>query len=158
MPKQATIRPTLLIRPKSASCSKRQSRPYKPIPLLTSYWRTLADASLTALSSPSRRCLPHRARFNHLFAQGIFMMKGQLAGLMRQAQQMQDNMKKAQEELADIVVQGASGGGLVTVDITCRNDVRRVSIDPELFEDDRAMVEDLAAAAVNDALRRAEAP
>ncbi|HLR12099.1 MAG TPA: YbaB/EbfC family nucleoid-associated protein [Burkholderiaceae bacterium] len=85
------------------------------------------------------------------------MMKGQLAGLMRQAQQMQDNMKKAQEELADIVVQGASGGGLVTVDITCRNDVRRVSIDPELFEDDRDMVEDLVAAALNDALRKAEA-
>lgn len=85
------------------------------------------------------------------------MMKGQLAGLMRQAQQMQDNMKKAQEELADMVVQGASGGGLVTVDMTCRNDVRRVSIDPELLEDDKDMLEDLVAAAFNDALRKAEA-
>ncbi len=84
------------------------------------------------------------------------MMKGQLAGLMRQAQQMQDNMKKAQEELADIIVQGASGGGLVTVDISCRNDVRRVTIDPSLLEDDKDMLEDLVAAALNDALRKAE--
>ena len=84
------------------------------------------------------------------------MMKGQLAGLMRQAQQMQENMKKAQEELADIVVQGAAGGGLVKVDITCRNSVKRVTIDPSLFEDDKDMLEDLVAAAFNDAIRKAE--
>lgn len=84
------------------------------------------------------------------------MMKGQLAGLMRQAQQMQDNMKKVQEELADIVVQGTAGGGLVTIDMTCRNNVRRVAIDPELLNDDKEMLEDLIAAALNDALRKAE--
>lgn len=85
------------------------------------------------------------------------MMKGQIAGLMRQAQQMQDNMKKVQDELADIVVQGASGGGLVKVDMSCRNEVRRITIDPSLFEDDKDMLEDLVAAAFNDALRKAEA-
>lgn len=84
------------------------------------------------------------------------MMKGQIAGLMRQAQQMQDNMKKVQEELAEIIVQGASGGGLVQIDMSCRNDVRRVTIDPSLLEDDKDMLEDLVAAAFNDALRKAE--
>lgn len=84
-------------------------------------------------------------------------MKGQLAGLMRQAQQMQDNMKKVQEELAELIVQGAAGGGLVTVDMSCRNDVRRITIDPSLLEDDKDMLEDLVAAAFNDALRKAEA-
>lgn len=84
------------------------------------------------------------------------MMKGQLAGLMRQAQQVQDNMKKAQEALADIVVEGASGGGLVKVTITCRHDVKRVQIDPSLLADDKDMLEDLVAAAFNDALRKIE--
>ena len=84
------------------------------------------------------------------------MMKGQLAGLMRQAQQMQENMKKAQESLAEIVVDGASGGGLVKVSMTCRHDVKRVEIDPSLLEDDKDMLEDLVAAAFNDALRKAE--
>ena len=84
------------------------------------------------------------------------MMKGQLAGLMRQAQQMQENMKKAQDALADIVVEGASGGGLVKVSMTCRHDVKRVSIDPSLLTDDKDMIEDLVAAAFNDALRKAE--
>lgn len=84
------------------------------------------------------------------------MMKGQIAGLMRQAQQMQENMKKAQEELANIEVEGASGGGLVKITMTCRNDVRRVNIDPSLLEDDKEMLEDLVAAAFNDALRKAE--
>ena len=84
------------------------------------------------------------------------MMKGQLAGLMRQAQQVQDNMKKAQEALADIVVDGASGGGLVKVSITCRHDVKRVQIDPSLLADDKDMLEDLVAAAFNDALRKVE--
>ena len=84
------------------------------------------------------------------------MMKGQIAGLMRQAQQMQENMKKAQEELGSIEVEGAAGGGLVKVTMTCRNDVRRVQIDPSLFEEDKDMIEDLVAAACNDALRKAE--
>jgi len=84
------------------------------------------------------------------------MMKGQIAGLMKQAQQMQENMKKAQEALADIVVEGASGGGLVKVSMSCRHDVRRVTIDPTLLEEDKDMLEDLVAAAFNDALRKAE--
>ena len=84
------------------------------------------------------------------------MMKNQLAWLMKQAQQMQDNMKKAQEQLAAIEVEGQSGAGLVKVLINCRNDVRRVTIDPSLLADDKDMLEDLVAAAVNDALRKAE--
>lgn len=84
------------------------------------------------------------------------MMKGQLAGLMKQAQQMQENMKKAQEALADIIVEGASGGGLVKVSMNCRNDVKRVTIDPSLLDEDKDMLEDLVAAAFNDALRKAE--
>ena len=83
-------------------------------------------------------------------------MKGQLAGLMKQAQQMQENMKKAQEALSEIIVEGASGGGLVRVSMTCRNDVKRVTIDPSLLEEDKDMLEDLVAAAFNDALRKAE--
>ncbi|AZY48427.1 YbaB/EbfC family nucleoid-associated protein [Bordetella avium] len=85
------------------------------------------------------------------------MMKGQLAGLMRQAQQMQENMKKAQDALADILVEGAAGGGLVKVTMSCRNDVKRIAIDPSLLADDKDMLEDLVAAAFNDALRKAEA-
>jgi len=85
------------------------------------------------------------------------MMKGQIAGLMRQAQQMQENMKKAQDALSDILVEGPSGGGLVKVTMTCRHDVKRVSIDPSLLADDKDMLEDLVAAAFNDALRKAEA-
>jgi DNA-binding YbaB/EbfC family protein len=84
------------------------------------------------------------------------MMKGQLAGLMKQAQAMQDNMKKAQEELAKVEVEGQSGAGLVKVTMTCKNDVRRVVIDPSLLADDKDMLEDLVAAAFNDAVRRAE--
>ena len=84
------------------------------------------------------------------------MMKNQLAGLMKQAQAMQDNMKKAQEQLAQIEVEGQSGAGLVKVVMTCKNDVKRVTIDPSLLGDDRDMLEDLVAAAFNDAIRRAE--
>jgi DNA-binding YbaB/EbfC family protein len=84
------------------------------------------------------------------------MMKAQLAGLMKQAQQMQDNMKRVQEELAQIEVEGQSGAGLVKATVTCRNEVRRISIDPSLLGDDRDMLEDLVVAALNDALRRAE--
>ena len=84
------------------------------------------------------------------------MMKNQLAGLMKQAQAMQENLKKAQEELAHIEVEGQSGAGLVKVQMTCKHDVKRVTIDPSLFDEDRDMLEDLVAAAFNDALRRAE--
>lgn len=85
------------------------------------------------------------------------MMKGQIAGLMRQAQQMQESMKKAQDALADILVDGASGGGMVKVTMSCRHDVKRVQIDPSLLGEDKDMLEDLVAAAFNDALRKAEA-
>ena len=84
------------------------------------------------------------------------MMKNQLAGLMKQAQQMQENMKKAQEELARIEVEGQSGAGLVKVVMTCRHDVKRVSIDKSLLGEDKDMLEDLLAAAINDAVRRVE--
>ena len=82
------------------------------------------------------------------------MMKGQLAGLMKQAQQMQDNMRKMQEQLANVEVEGQSGAGMVKVVMTCKHDVKRISIDSSLVGDDREMLEDLVAAAVNDAVRR----
>ncbi len=85
------------------------------------------------------------------------MMKNQLAGLMKQAQAMQDDLKKAQDELALIEVTGESGGGLVKVQISCKHDVKRVTIDPSLLADDKDMLEDLVAAAFNDAVRRIEA-
>jgi hypothetical protein len=85
------------------------------------------------------------------------MMKGQIAGLMKQAQQMQENMMKMQEQLASIEVEGQSGAGMVKVVMTCKHDVRRVSIDPSLLGDDKEMLEDLVAAACNDAVRRVEA-
>lgn len=85
------------------------------------------------------------------------MMKNQLAGLMKQAQQMQDNMKKMQDQLALIEVEGQSGAGLVKVTMTCKNEVRRVAIDPSLLADDKDMLEDLVAAAFNDGVRKAEA-
>ena len=84
------------------------------------------------------------------------MMKNQLAGLMKQAQQMQDNMKKMQEQLATVEVEGQAGAGMVKVVMTCSHDVKRVTIDPSLLADDKEMLEDLIAAAVNDAVRRVE--
>ncbi len=83
------------------------------------------------------------------------MMKGGIAGLMKQAQQMQENMKKAQEQLAQIEVEGESGAGMVKVVMTCSHAVRRVSIDASVM-DDKEMLEDLIAAAFNDAVRRGE--
>ena len=83
------------------------------------------------------------------------MMKGGIAGLMKQAQQMQDNMKKMQDSLGSIEVEGQSGAGMVKVTMTCKHDVRRIAIDPSVM-DDKEMLEDLIAAAVNDAVRRAE--
>ena len=85
------------------------------------------------------------------------MMKNQLAGMMKQVQTMQDNMKKAQDQLALVEVEGQAGAGLVKVVMTCKNDVKRVTIDPSLFGDDKDMLEDLVAAAFNDAVRKAEA-
>jgi DNA-binding YbaB/EbfC family protein len=84
------------------------------------------------------------------------MMKNQLAGLMKQAQAMQENLRKAQDELASIEVEGQSGAGLVKVVMTCKHDVKRVTIDPSLLADDKDMLEDLVAAAINDAVRRVE--
>jgi len=84
-------------------------------------------------------------------------MKGQLAGLMKQAQAMQDNMKKMQDQLASVEVEGQAGAGMVKVVMTCKNDVKRVTIDPSLLGDDKDMLEDLVAAAFNDAVRKAEA-
>lgn len=85
------------------------------------------------------------------------MMKGGLGNLMKQAQQMQENMKNMQEQLALVEVEGQSGAGMVKVVMTCRYDVKRVSIDDSLIGDDKDMLEDLIAAAVNDATRRVEA-
>ena len=82
--------------------------------------------------------------------------KGQLAGLMKQAQAMQDNMKKAQDELALMEVTGESGAGLVKVTMTCKHDVKRIVIDPSLLAEDKDMLEDLVAAAFNAAVRKAE--
>ena len=84
------------------------------------------------------------------------MMKGGMGNLMKQAQQMQENMKRAQAELTSIEVEGQAASGMVKVTMTCRNEVRRVSIDDSLM-DDREMLEDLIVTALNDAARKAEA-
>jgi nucleoid-associated protein EbfC len=85
------------------------------------------------------------------------MMKGGLGGLMKQAQQMQENMRKMQEQLAQMEVEGQAGAGMVKVVMTCRHDVRRVAVDPSLLSEDKDMLEDLVAAAMNDAVRKVEA-
>ena len=85
------------------------------------------------------------------------MMKGGMGNLMKQAQQLQDSMKRAQTELANIEVEGQAGSGMVKVVMTCRNEVRRVSIDDSLMGDDKEMLEDLIVTALNDAARKAEA-
>ena len=84
-------------------------------------------------------------------------MKDGIGNLMKQAQLMQDNMKKLQGELAAMEIEGQAGSGMVKVVMTGRHEVRRVTIDPRLLADDREMLEDLVAAAVNDAARRVEA-
>jgi DNA-binding YbaB/EbfC family protein len=83
-------------------------------------------------------------------------MKGGLGNLMKQAQEMQANMQKAQEELARLEITGQSGGGLVTVIMTGKHEVRRVSIDESLLGDDKDMLEDLVTAAINDAVHKVE--
>ena len=88
------------------------------------------------------------------------MMKGQIAGLMRQAQQMQEKMKQVQDSLANEVVEGQAGAGLVKVSMNCKNQVKSVSIDPSLMTadaDDRETLQDLITAAVNDSAAKAEA-
>ena len=83
-------------------------------------------------------------------------MKGGLGNLMKQAQKMKTDFEEAQKELADLEVSGESGGGMVKVIMTGRHDVRRVEIDPSLMSEDKEMLEDLVAAAVNDAVRKVE--
>ncbi len=83
-------------------------------------------------------------------------MKGGIGNLMKQAQAMQENMQRMQEEVAKMEVEGQSGGGLVKVTMTGKHEARRVEIDPSLLEDDKEMLEDLIAAAINDASRRIE--
>jgi nucleoid-associated protein EbfC len=85
------------------------------------------------------------------------MMKGGMGNLMKQAQQMQENLKRAQAELANIEVEGQAGSGMVKVIMTCRNEVKRVSIDDSLMGDDKEMLEDLLVIALNDAVSKAEA-
>ena len=83
-------------------------------------------------------------------------MKGGIGNLIKQAQKMQSDLQKAQEELANMEVTGQSGGGLVSVVMTGRHDVKRVSIDGSLMKEEKEMLEDLLAAAVNDAVRQVE--
>ena len=82
-------------------------------------------------------------------------MKG-LGQLMKQAEQMQENMQKAQDDLASMLVTGESGGGMVKVTMTCKHDVHRLEIEDHLLKDDKEMLEDLIAAAFNDAIRKVE--
>jgi DNA-binding YbaB/EbfC family protein len=84
-------------------------------------------------------------------------MRGNIGQLMKQAQQMQENMRRMQEQLGNVEVEGQSGSGAVKVVMTCKHEVRRVTIDPGLPGDDREMLEDLLTAAFNDAARKVEA-
>lgn len=83
-------------------------------------------------------------------------MKGGIGNLLKQAQAMQENLRKAQEELATIEVTGSAGGGMVQITMTCRHDVKQVKLDPSLLQDEKEVLEDLIAAAMNDAVRKAE--
>lgn len=85
------------------------------------------------------------------------MMKGGMGNIMKQAQQMQENLKRAQAELATVEVEGQAGSGMVKVTMTCRNEVKRISIDESLMGDDKEMLEDLLVIALNDAVNKAEA-
>jgi DNA-binding YbaB/EbfC family protein len=85
------------------------------------------------------------------------MMKGGMGNIMKQAQQMQENLKRAQAELATVEVEGQAGSGMVKVTMTCRNEVKRISIDDSLMKDDKEMLEDLLVIALNDAVNKAEA-
>jgi DNA-binding YbaB/EbfC family protein len=85
------------------------------------------------------------------------MMKGGLGGMMKQAQQMQQNMQKVQAELAGVEVEGQAGSGMVKVIMTCAHEVRRVSLSDSVLSDDKEMLEDLIVLAINDAMKKAEA-
>lgn len=85
------------------------------------------------------------------------MMKGGMGNIMKQAQQMQENLKRAQAELATVEVEGQAGSGMVKVTMTCRNEIKRVSIDQSLMDDDKEILEDLLVIALNDAVNKAEA-
>ena len=85
------------------------------------------------------------------------MMRGNIGQMMKQAQAMQENMRRMQEQLATVEVEGQSGAGMVKVVMTCKYDVKRVSVDASLVSDEKEMLEDLVAAAFNDAARRVEA-
>ncbi|MES0327879.1 MAG: YbaB/EbfC family nucleoid-associated protein [Gammaproteobacteria bacterium] len=84
------------------------------------------------------------------------MMKGAMGNMMKQAQKMQEDMKKAQEEVANMEAEGQAGGGLVKVLMNGRHELRKVELDDSLMSDDKEMIEDLLAAAVNDAVRKIE--
>ena len=84
-------------------------------------------------------------------------MKGGLGQIMKQAQKMQEKLQKAQAELATLEVTGEAGAGMVKVLMTCRHEIRRIDIDESLVGDDKEMLEDLLAAAFNDAVRKVEA-
>ena len=83
-------------------------------------------------------------------------MKGGIGQLMKQAQQMQEDMQKAQEEMANITVTGEAGGGMVRITMTCKHQIRSVEIEDAVYGDDKEMLEDLIVAAFNDAVRRVE--
>lgn len=85
------------------------------------------------------------------------MIKGGIGNLMKQAQLMQENLQKAQQKIAALEVEGSAGAGMVQVVMTGKHDVKRVRIDPALLDEDKEMLEDLIAAAVNDAVRKVEA-
>ncbi len=84
------------------------------------------------------------------------MFGGNMGGMLKQVQKMQENMEKAQKELENIEVSGEAAGGLVKITATCKNVIKRVSIDQSLLDEDRDMLEDLVAAALNDTLRKVE--
>lgn len=84
------------------------------------------------------------------------MMKGAMGNMMKQAQKMQEDMKKAQEEVANMEAEGQAGGGMVKVIMNGRHELRKVELDDSLMSDDKEMIEDLLAAAVNDAVRKIE--
>jgi DNA-binding YbaB/EbfC family protein len=83
-------------------------------------------------------------------------MKGGLGNILKQAQAMQENLKRAQQELAALEITGNAGGGMVRITMTGRHDVKRVELDPSLLKDDKEVLEDLIAAAINDAVHRVE--
>src|SRR5918992_4282288 len=112
----------------------------------------MASCRTSSISSTARSSIrPSGKKANEA------LMKGNIGQLMKQAQQMQENMRRMQESLATMEVEGQSGAGMVKVQMTCKHEVKRVSIDPSLVGDDREMLEDLLAAAFNDAAHKVEA-